>query len=41
MQNDECIDVGISKYGIWIVKTNNAVQYRDHSGTTSTSGVTP
>ena len=34
-----CLDVGISKYGIWIVKTDNTVQYRNH-GTNSWDTVT-
>ena len=31
---DGCLDVAISKYGIWIVKADNTVQYRSH-GTSS------
>ena len=39
-QDIECLDVGIIKYGIWTVKTNNTIQFRDHSLTTSTAGAT-
>ena len=32
-QQSGCLDVGISKYGIWIVKTNHKIYYRNHDGT--------
>ena len=33
-QANQSLDVGVGKYGIWIVKTDNSIQYLDHSDTT-------
>ena len=40
LQQNDCLDVGISKYGIWIVKTDNTVYFRNHNKTTKINMIT-
>ena len=36
-QLEGCLDVGIGKNGVWIVRNDNRIYYRDHSLTLAQS----
>ena len=38
-QIEEILDIGIGKIGLWIVRTDNRVYYRDHSHSSLVSGI--